>query len=97
MSQTSDPLSSTLSNPLGDAAMGEAVDSVGDIFSSSVSGVRVKGVQQKGRIQNEIKGLQTSIDLQRDLVKDAIKAISEIDQEIGPIEANISMAEGLKV
>ena len=98
LSQEFNPLSSTLNQPLGDAALGEgALEPPNDIFGTSVSGPRHRGLQQKTKIQNEIKGLMTSVDLQNELVKTATAEISELDQEIGPIEANIQMAEGLKV
>ena len=78
--------------------MGESsLDPMNDIFGNSISGPRIRGIQQKTKIQTEIKGYQTSIDLQQELVKGATADISELDQELGPIEANIQMAEGLKV
>ena len=98
MTQNSELLCSTLSNPLGEASMGEsALDPTTDIFGRGSASPRQKGLQQKLKIQQEIKGLQTSIDLQNGLVQEATKNISLVDQELGPIEANIQMAENLTV
>ena len=54
LSQEFNPLSSTLNQPLGDAALGEgALEPPNDIFGTSVSGPRHRGLQQKTKIQNE--------------------------------------------
>ena len=98
MTQNPELLSSTLTNPMGEATLGEAnLDPNTDIFGTGSSTHRQKGLQQKAKIQLEIKGLTTSIDLQNVLVQEATKNISLLDQELGPIEANIQMAENLTV